>query len=1213
MKTTPAWYNWGKIEDKLCAQIGITQDECKDFLRYAAKYSLLGWEQYYQLVEEKSITKHNAQQYWIDKLPFLENLYRYKYLPAIAEERAARKTQPNQVQNASCNNLDFSSGNLSNWTGKWNNQGSSLSETDPTTGQVYGYGNLTVNGLNSNGGYNSMGCVQELCNGGMDRNVPINTVAPGHSYSLRLGDDSAYVQRTAFSNSGTNTVFPYNHQTISNTFMVTPTNKTITYWYAVVLDQAATAGHTAVDQPYFRIRMYDQSGNLINCASYDVNVDQAINVGGFQHVIDPTGNYLFYYKNWTPIFIPLNSYVGQNVTITFESSDCSKGGHFGYAYLTVDCAPLQLITHQPQPCIGGNTTMTAPVGLASYNWSGPGIVSGATAQTATVNAPGTYSVTMVTFSNAGQVGCTLVLSDTVIGSSVSPVASFTATQPCLHQATQFTDQSVLLSNQGTLSSFSWHFGDGTSSTASNPSHTYTTAGTFPVTYSISSSVGCSATYTANVVVNPLPAISFTAAPVCIGNVTSFTNTSTATTYTWNFGDGSGSSNTLNPTHTYANVGTFNVSLAATNSFGCKNVQSGIAIIEPYPVVLFSAPPACLGTPSQFSNSSSPATNVLYSWNFGDATSSHDTSSTKNPSYTYPQAGVYTPTLTVTSDAGCATTQSYTVQVKPIPSVVATLFPFTFCWKDTVPQPTLTTTPATNVNFYWANNNAAIGLGTSGVGAPPTFTAGINTTGTNMAATITITPIYNGCTGPPATYPILIKPTPIVVQPNLNYCPKDTVPIITFSTIPTAASANTTWTANITPFIGLSTTSGTTAVPSFYAIGHVPTAMSNVITVSDTYNGCVGPNTTFSITINPNPKAMFTYTNACSGNPTNFIDQSIANSGTISQWNWNFGTGTSTSPAPAYLLTPAGTYTVNLQVVSSVGCKHDTTETVVVQPSPTVSLSGVPLSGCPPLLVSFYDTVSVAPPVVLWNWNFGNGAAITYSNNTQPQMIYNNASHTQSSYYTIGLSVTANNGCVTTVSKNNYIQVYPRPKANFTYTPKNVDVITQQVQFLDQSIGVAGDSLNVPWRWNFGDMFVENDTLNSSVLQNPWHLYQNPNPGEYTVTEWIQNSYGCRDSISEIITVNNAVTFYIPNAFTPNNDGKNEFFKGTGIGIMSGTFTLDIFDRWGLHLFHAEDLETGWDGTYKGKACMGDVYVWKVGFEDVLLQRHELNGTVTLVR
>ena len=1214
-EATPALYNWKEIDAAFCKDLHITPKQSKDFYRYAAKWRYLKMEDYLRLVKEGSVTKANAQQYWVDKLPYLENLYTYKYLPDVekekteAEERtkkleADRNNGVNQTLSTSCNNLDFSSGTTANWVASWNDGPSAAG------GQGF-YGIINTNGFNSHG-FNDMGYVHELCNGGTDPLVPINRVAPGHTYSLRLGDDSAYILAD---NAGFGAVYPYNHQKISNTFSVTPTSQTITYWYAVVLDQGnlATGGtiHLPGQQPFFDIHMYDQNNNEITCATYSVDVTHAQEVGGFDSLYSPVDQkYVFFYKDWTPILIPLLPYVGQTVTITFETSDCYAGGHFGYAYIDVDCAPLEVVVTPPQPCVGGNTVLSAQAGFASYNWTGPGIVGSNTGQSVTANVGGTYSVTMTTFANTGNTGCTLSQTATFTNSTIAPVASFSATTPCLNNSTQFTDESTLLPNQGTLDAWSWTFGDGTTSTANNPVHTYTAAGTYPVSYTITSSVNCTATYTSMVTVNPLPAPSFSAAPVCQGTATNFTNTSTgATSYNWNFGDGIGASTNQNPAYTYANAGIYTASLTAVNNFSCSAVSTNTVLVNIFPVVSFSAPPACLGSTTIFNNSSTPTTNITYSWNFGDGTTTTDTSSTQNPTYIYPSTGTYTATLTITPTDGCVSTNTNVVTINPIPTVSVTSPSPVVCWNVLVAAPTLTDTPNNpNITYTWVNTNAAIGLAANGTGIPPSFTTGLNNTGNNIDGVISITPSLNGCTGLPASYTVTIVPTAIVTHSSLNYCPGDLVPVITLTATPAAATPNITWSTTAIPNIGLSTTGGGTSIPAFTAITNFATSQSDMITLHDNYGGCEGPSSTFYITINANPFAKFAHSPACNGNPTNFTDESTTKSGFVDQWNWNFGNGASSSlQNPSYQLPTPGNFTVNLEVTTNFGCKNDTTETVHINPSAVVSFFADTV-GCTPLATVFTDVVSM--PVVQWNWNFGNGDTATYNTQTVATQTYTNGSHTQNSYYSVSLSVVTDSGCVSKITKNNYITIYPKPLAGFGWGPTDANILDPIINFQDQSVGASG--INA-YNWNFGDVYETVDSLNYSTIANPTHTYSNLVPYNYEVTQVVDNIHGCKDSITKTVIILNAFTFYIPNAFSPNNDGTNDGFKGIGIGINDATYNMWVFDRWGLMIFHSTGLENAWDGRLHGVVVQEDVYVWKVSFEDVFNQSHDYHGTVTVLR
>jgi gliding motility-associated-like protein len=91
------------------------------------------------------------------------------------------------------------------------------------------------------------------------------------------------------------------------------------------------------------------------------------------------------------------------------------------------------------------------------------------------------------------------------------------------------------------------------------------------------------------------------------------------------------------------------------------------------------------------------------------------------------------------------------------------------------------------------------------------------------------------------------------------------------------------------------------------------------------------------------------------------------------------------------------------------------------------------------------------------------------------------------------------------------------------------------------------------------------------------------------------------------------SFYIPNAFTPNDDGINDEFYGKGEGILK--YDMWVFDRWGNLIFHSKELNEGWNGKSNDESdvVQQDVYIWKVILTDVFNKKHDYIGTVTLVR
>ncbi len=234
----------------------------------------------------------------------------------------------------------------------------------------------------------------------------------------------------------------------------------------------------------------------------------------------------------------------------------------------------------------------------------------------------------------------------------SPEANFTASPASgpVPLTVSFTDQSV-----GTVTSWSWSFGDGASSSTQNPDHTYNSAETYTAILTVSNGVS-SSSQSKTITVSPaIPVANFTAsamsgtAPLAI----SFADSSTGdiTGWSWTFGDG-GTSTSQNPGHTYANPGNYTVTLTVSGPTGTSEPDTAsISVVPPPPVANFSATPTSGTVPLavQFTDTSTgPVTG--WSWNFGDGT----TSTSQNPNHTYSAAGTYTVSITTTGPGGSNT-------------------------------------------------------------------------------------------------------------------------------------------------------------------------------------------------------------------------------------------------------------------------------------------------------------------------------------------------------------------------------------------------------------------------------------------------------------------------------------------------------------------------------------------------------------------------------
>jgi gliding motility-associated-like protein len=254
-----------------------------------------------------------------------------------------------------------------------------------------------------------------------------------------------------------------------------------------------------------------------------------------------------------------------------------------------------------------------------------------------------------------------------------------------------------------------------------------------------------------------------------------------------------------------------------------------------------------------------------------------------------------------------------------------------------------------------------------------------------------------------------------------------------------------------------------------------------------------------------------------------------------------------------------------------GCVSDThVDSVRVLDNPLADFRTNNIKGCAPLTAYFEDLSFTADSTNLsYNWNFGNN----FSGNQQ------NAVHTylQTGEFTVTLIVTNQAGCRDTASKPNYVKVYDKPDVNFKIYPE-VAFIGQEVQLTSLS-DIAG---NCHYKMGEGGNVYTCEGVYSYL-----------NEGTYPITLVATNQFGCKDSLTKMITVEIGPDIYIPTAFTPNGDGLNDEFKVYGDGIQ--TMHLMVFDRWGGLIWQGQDVDQGWNGYTLGglKSLRVDSYTYKL--------------------
>src|SRR2546422_2485876 len=249
----------------------------------------------------------------------------------------------------------------------------------------------------------------------------------------------------------------------------------------------------------------------------------------------------------------------------------------------------------------------------------------------------------------------LALNPAASSSNQPPVAAFSSS--CSVVTCSFTSTSS--DPDGSISAYSWTFGDGGTSAVQNPSHTYGAAGTYTVTLTVTDNQGATNSVSHTVTVsasNQPPTAAFSSS--CTGLTCSFTSTSSdpdgsISAYSWTFGDG-GTSAAQNPSHTYGAGGTYTVTLTVTDNQGATNSTSHSVTVNRPPVASFTQ--SCSGDACSFTSTSSDPDGSIsaYSWTFGDG----GTSTAQNPSHTYATGGTYTAALTVTDNLGATNSTSH---------------------------------------------------------------------------------------------------------------------------------------------------------------------------------------------------------------------------------------------------------------------------------------------------------------------------------------------------------------------------------------------------------------------------------------------------------------------------------------------------------------------------------------------------------------------------
>ncbi|MEO8150961.1 MAG: choice-of-anchor L domain-containing protein [Bacteroidia bacterium] len=917
--------------------------------------------------------------------------------------------------------------------------------------------------------------------------------------------------------------------------------------------------------------------------------------------------------------VNLNTSGTYTVTVT-DANGCTNSTN---NILTVNALPTPVIAGANSICAGTTTNLDAGLGYSIYQWS-----NGANGQVINTGVSGTYTVTVTDL-----IGCT-GSANINLAVNPNPTPSINGVN-VICQGTPTTFDAG-----GPYSIYNWSTGANTQ--AINP----TNAGTYTVT--VTDGNGCTGTANYSLTVNALPTPVIAGVnSICQGTATTFDAGGGYINYQWSTGGNTQTVN-LNASGTYT--------VTVTDANGCTNSTNNVLTVNALPTPSISgANSICAGTTTnldaglgysiyQWSNGangqvintgvSGPytvtvtdvngctgSTNINLTVNANPtpsingvnvicqgtpttfdaglgysqyAWSSGANSQTINPTAT----GTYT--VTVTDLNNCTGTASYDLLVNPLPTPVIT-------GVNSICQGAATTFDAGSgyTNYQWSTgaNSQSVNLNTSGT------------------YTVTVTDL-NGCINS-TNYMLTVNalPTPAITGVN-SICAGtstnfDAGSYVSYqwsngnnSQILNSGNAGT-YTVTVTDNNGC-TGSATVelkvnALPTPSIIGNdtICDGFNSVIDVGAGYTGYQWSNgatsQTINVTIAGTYSVVITDINGCTGSaafklevltaeaviaangPLSFCDGGdvtlTANAGL--SYHWSNGASTQN-----ILVDTTGTYMVT--VINNNGCSASSAAVnVVSHPYPVVRFSNDTTTICGALRVNFFN-LSTFEPGSDFKWEFGDGTASAIASPTHD---YN----TPGQYYVI-LTITSPYGCEEDSSDNIEVDFPPEAIPLFTMSSNLSPLFDAKIDFIDQSQNAYS------WFWSFGD----GDT---STEKNPSHYYGTA--GDYTVKLMVTNQAGCNKEHSDHLTI---APFWIPNAFTPNGDGKNDLFFTSNYILDVMSFEMVIRNRWGQVVYDTKEFTKPWDGRGNDESISQEgVYVYDIYVKTKTGKEYNFKGTIDLIR
>ncbi len=806
------------------------------------------------------------------------------------------------------------------------------------------------------------------------------------------------------------------------------------------------------------------------------------------------------------------STVPESITVTIAASPVASFDLPGNT-----CLP------NASPAFNNTTTISdGTIATVTYIWNfGDGTGDfpsppAAVSPTHVFTGTGPYTVTLTAIS---QNGCTNSTSRQYSAIFARPIADIApVAELCVNGTVNFSSAASTAAGS-TLTGWNWDFGDGVTSTAQNPSHTYTSSGVKTVQLTVTSAAGCvSAIDTLLVTVNAAPTADFSDTINCTTRSVGFTdlsvpNSGTINQWNWTFGT-VGTSTQQNPTQVFPTDGPQSITLTVRTDKGCVSTPVTRNIfIAARPVAGFDLPGnICLpNAVALFNNTTTISDGTLpqvsYEWNFGDG-NSLAAPAPVNPSHTYTATGPFQVTLTAISSNGCrnSVTRTYnSVYAQPVAVITA---PSGICIGNAANfSAASSTAPASTVSGWNWNFGDAPAAGSSTDQSP------VYTYVASGARTVTLTVTSAaGCSSAPATATVNVNISPVAGFTYDAIRCEDSLIRFNDASVPNAAGGITEWNWN---FGDGGTLTQTTAAPATHTFA---SSLRYTVTLSvKNANGCLSAApATAQVVINPNPVPDFSVTNACIPPGTaSFSQQVTLGSGTIRTYTWDFGVVGSpagSGPNPSFTYASGGAYQVGMRAVSDSGCSAFMVKEVKIFTAPTTAFdvsnlsslcSNQPVTITDRSVVNGYGAVDKIE--IFWN-QLGAPAVKQTINVPALNATYSNQYPEFGTPATVPYRITIRafngSGCFTDASQD--ISLLASPKAQLAAP---APVCQEAPAYL---LTGAGDQFNLPGSGIFTGNGVANDGTFTPAAAGP---------GNHTIRYTYTTLTGCSSFTDQSIVVN----------------------------------------------------------------------------------------------